>query len=96
MTQAKPSFRTVEIALAAPFDGWTATMRAEGVPARVMIDLQSGSVERALNAMERLIIKHNFLTEDGEPAASVLDAPMDALTQAVERWSEAVAALPPR
>ncbi len=96
MTQAKPSFRTVEIALAAPFDGWTATMRAEGVPARVMIDLQSGSVERALNAMERLIIKHNFLTEDGEPVASVLDAPMDALTQAVERWSEAVAALPPR
>ena len=96
MTQAKPDFRTVEIALAAPFDGWTATMRAEGVPARVMIDLQSGSVERALNAMERLIIKHNFLTEDGESAASVLDAPMDALTQAVERWSEAVAALPPR
>ena len=96
MTQAKPSFRTVEIALNAPFDGWTATMRAEGVPARVMIDLQSGSVERALNAMERLIIKHNFLTEDGEPAASVLDAPMDAMTQAVERWSEAVAALPPR
>jgi hypothetical protein len=96
MTQAKPSFRTVEIALAAPFDGWTATMRAEGVPARVMIDLQSGSVERALNAVDRLIVKHNFLNEDGEPAASVLDAPMDALTQTVERWSEAVAALPNR
>ena len=96
MTQAKPNFRTVEVTLAAPFDGWNATMRAEGVPARVMIDLQSGSVERALNAMERLIVKHNFLNEDGEPAASVLDAPMDALTQAVERWSEAVAALPPR
>jgi len=96
MTQAKPSFRTVEIVLAAPFDGWTTTMRAEGVPARVMIDLQSGSVERALNAMERLIVKHNFLNEHGEPAASVLDAPMDALTQAVEKWSEAVAALPPR
>ena len=96
MTQAKPSFRTVEIVLAAPFDGWTATMRAEGVPARVMIDLQSGSVERALNAVDRLIVKHNFLNEDGEPAASVLDAPMDALTQTVERWSEAVAALPNR
>ena len=96
MTQAKPSFRTVEIALAAPFDGWTATMRAEGVPARVMIDLQSGSVERALNAVDRLIVKHNFLNEDGDPAASVLDAPMDALTQTVERWSEAVAALPNR
>jgi hypothetical protein len=96
MAQAKPDFRTVEVALTAPFDGWTATMRAEGVPARVMIDLQSGSVERALGAMERLIVKHNFLNENGEPSQSVLDAPMDALTQAVEKWSEAVAALPPR
>jgi hypothetical protein len=96
MTQSKPSFRTVEIALAAPFEGWTATMKAEGVPARVFIELQSGSVERALVALQRLVVKHNFLNEDGESADDVLDAPMDALSQAVERWSEAVAALPPR
>lgn len=96
MSQSKPQFRTVEITLSAPFDGWTATMKAEGVPARVMIDLQSGNVERALTAIDRLIIKHNFLSSEGELAPSVLDAPMDALTQAVERWSEAVAALPPR
>ena len=96
MAQAKPSFRTVEVRLATPFDGWEATMKAEGVPARILIDLQSGDAERAMRAVERLIVKHNFLTEDGEPVASVLDAPMDALTQAVERWSEAVAALPPR
>lgn len=96
MSQSKPQFRTVDVTLAAPFEGWTATMKAEGVAARVMIDLQSGSVERALTAIERLIVKHNFLNEDGESAASVLDAPMDALTQTVERWSEAVSALPPR
>jgi len=96
MAQAKPSFRTVEVRLAAPFDGWEATMKAEGVPARILIDLQSGEAERAMRAVERLIVKHNFLTDDGEPAKTIIDAPMDALTQTVEKWSEAVAALPPR
>jgi hypothetical protein len=96
MSQSKPQFRTVEITLSAPFDGWTATMKAEGVPARVFIELQSGNAERALKALERLIVKHNFLTEDGEPATEVLDAPMDALSDAITKWSDAVAALPPR
>lgn len=96
MAQAKPSFRTVEVRLATPFDGWEATMKAEGVPARILIDLQSGDAERAMRAVERLIVKHNFLTDDGEPAKTIIDAPMDALTQTVEKWSEAVAALPPR
>jgi hypothetical protein len=96
MSQSKPQFRTVEITLSTPFDGWTATMKAEGVPARVFIELQSGSAERALNALQKLVIKHNFLTEDGEPATEVLDAPMDALSDAITKWSDAVAALPPR
>jgi len=96
MSQSKPQFRTVDIVLSAPFDGWTATMRAEGVPARVFIELQSGSVERAMNAVERLIVSHNFLDENGGPAATVLDAPVDALTDAIGKWSDAVAALPPR
>jgi hypothetical protein len=96
MSQSKPQFRTVDISLSAPFEGWTATMKAEGVPARIFIELQSGSVERALTALERLVIKHNFLTEDGEPAKQVLDAPMDALSDAITKWSDAVAALPPR
>ena len=96
MAASKPTFRTVDVTLDAPFDGWTATMRAEGVPARVFIELQSGDVERSMKAVERLVIKHNFLNEDGEPAASVLDAPMDALSGAVTKWSDAVAALPPR
>ena len=96
MSQSKPQFRTVDVSLSAPFEGWTATMKAEGVPARIFIELQSGSVERALTALQRLVIKHNFLTEDGVPAGDVLDAPMDALTDAISKWSEAIAALPPR
>lgn len=96
MAATKPSFRTVEVSLGAPFEGWKATMKAEGVPARVFIDLQSGNVERAMHAVERLIVEHNFLTETGEEADSVLDAPMDALTEVIGKWSEAVAALPSR
>lgn len=96
MTQAKVQARTVDISLSSPFDGWTATMKADGIPARVFIELQSGSVERSMAAVERLIVKHNFLGEDGALAQSVLDAPMDALSDAIAKWSEAVAALPPR
>ena len=96
MAQSKPQFRTVDISLPAPFEGWTATMKAEGVPARVFIELQSGDVERAMTAVEKLVLKHNYLNDLGEPAASVLDAPMDALSATISAWSEAVQALPPR
>jgi hypothetical protein len=96
MSQSKPQFRTVEITLSAPFDGWAATMKAEGVPARVFIELQSGNVERAMNAFANLVVKHNFLDDAGDPAPNVLDAPMDAITLAITKWSDAVAALPPR
>ena len=96
MAQSKPDFRTVEVNLTAPFEGWTATMRAEGVPARIFIELQSGNVERSMKAVDRLVVSHNFLDEAGEPATSVLDAPMDALTDAIGKCSDAVAALPPR
>ena len=96
MTQAKVSSRTVNISLSSPFDGWTATMKADGIPARVFIELQSGDVERSLEAVARLIVKHNFLDDEVLAAKSVLDAPMDALSDAITKWSDAVAALPPR
>ncbi len=32
------------------------------------------------------VFKHNFLTEDGEPATEVIDAPMDALSDAITKW----------
>jgi hypothetical protein len=96
MAQSKPQFRTVDIALSAPFEGWTATMKAEGVSARVLIELQSNDPARAMRALSGLIVKHNFLDDAGDPAPDILDAPMDALTAAVQAWSDAVAALPPR
>lgn len=96
MTQAKPVSRTVEVKLDAPYEGWVATMRADGISARVFVDLQSSNVGKQMEAMASLITAHNFLDENGEPVKDVLDAPIDALTAAISKWSDAVAALPPR
>jgi hypothetical protein len=96
VAQSKPQYRTIEVTLPAPYEGWTATMKAEGVSARVLIELQSGDAARSLKAVESLIVKHNYLNTDGEAAASVLDCPMDALSATIEQWSAGVAALPPR
>jgi hypothetical protein len=96
MTQAKPTARTVEVELATPYDGWKATMKADGITARIFIKLQSNDVSEQMTAMASLVVAHNFLDSVGEPVESVLDAPIDALTAAIAKWSDAVAALPPR
>ena len=41
MTQSKPQTRTVEITLDAPYEGWVATMKADGITARVFIKLHA-------------------------------------------------------
>jgi len=96
MAQSKPVSRTVEVELAAPYEGWKATMKADGITARVFIKLQSNDVGEQMSAMASLVVAHNFLDSAGEPVESVLDAPIDALTAAIAKWSDAVAALPPR
>jgi len=91
------SYRTVEVELAeAPFEGWKATMKAEGISARVFIELASGSVDRQMGALAKLVVSHNFKDSDGVPVEDILDAPMDALGLLVGQWGTKVAALPPR
>ena len=70
------------------YTGWWCEMRAE-VSARILIDLESGKADRAMSAFGRLVLAHNFRGLDGETVADVLDAPIGALMQAVQRWSEA-------
>lgn len=96
MAQSKPDFRTVTVDLPAPFEGWQATLKAEGISARILIELQSGNEGRAATATKGLVLQHNFLTSTGEPAEDLLDAPMEALGAMLKLWYEAVTALPPR
>lgn len=89
--------RTVVVTLTdGPYEGFTATMRAEGISARIFIELSSNSVERQMEAVSKIIISHNFKDQDGNPTDDPLDAPMDALSAIVAKWGTEVAALPPR
>jgi hypothetical protein len=91
------AYRTIEISLSdADFQGWTATMKADGISARVFIELSSGSVERQMEALAKLVVSHTFKDSDGNPVDDILDAPMDALGILVGEWGTKVAALPPR
>jgi hypothetical protein len=90
------SARTVDVVLDGEFEGWKATMKADGISARVFIELSSGNVERQMVALGKLVVSHDFQDGDGNKVEDILDAPMEALGLAIGKWGEAVAALPPR
>lgn len=83
---------TVKIDLVGAFAGQTITMRKR-ISARVLIDLQ-GDPATQFNAFEKLVVSHTLLDLDGNPAKSVLDAPVEAITQAMEHWATALNTLP--
>lgn len=76
------------IELDGEFAGLWCEMRTD-VSARILIDLESGKADRAMSAFARLVLAHNFRGLDGETITDVLDAPIGALMQAVQKWSEA-------
>lgn len=69
------------------FAGWSAEMRSS-VSANILIELNSGEPTRALAAFSKVVIKHNFKSIDGTPAVDILDAPIEALTALLTKWSE--------
>ena len=83
---------TVKIDLTGVFAGQTIELRKR-ISARVLIDLQ-GDPGTQFAAFEKLVVSHTLLDLDGKPAESVLDAPVDALTQAMDKWAAALNTLP--
>ena len=89
-------YRTVTINLDGEFEGQSAEMRAEGISARIFVELSSNSVERQMIALGKLVLSHNLKDSEGNQVEDVLDAPLDALVNIMSKWGDAVAALPPR
>lgn len=83
---------TVKIDLTGSFSGQTITMRKR-ISARVLIDLQ-GDPATQFAAFEKLVVEHTLLDLDGNAADSVLDAPVEAITQAMDKWAAAINTLP--
>jgi hypothetical protein len=88
--------RTVDVILDGEWAGYKATMKADGISARVFIELSSGNVERQMLALGKLVVSHEFQDGDGNKVDDILDAPMEVLGVLIGKWGEAVAALPPR
>jgi len=79
---------TRTITLEGEYAGWQAELRAE-VSARILLDLESGSSSRALEAFSKMVVSHNFKGLDGKPVDDILDAPIDALSATLEAWGKA-------
>jgi len=83
---------TVKIELDGVYAGWTIELR-RNVSARILIELQ-GDTAVQFAAFARLVVSHNFKDIDGNVADDILDAPVAAITAAMEKWATAISALP--
>ena len=94
MTEQK--YRTITVSLTGDNEGQSAVMRAEGISARIFVDLSSSAIDKQMAAIGKLVISHNLKDADGIAVDDVLDAPIDVLAALTAKWGEEVAALPPR
>jgi hypothetical protein len=94
---ARPPARTVEVSIdEGAFAGWAATARAD-FPARLLVDLESGSMAKVLVVLEAIVTDHNFPNETGELAATLGDVePYDGLLAVSAKLLEAIGRLPNR
>jgi hypothetical protein len=83
---------TVKIELDGSYAGWAIELR-RNVSARILIDLQ-GETSVQFAAFAKLVVKHNFKDIEGNVAEDILDAPVAAITAAMEKWASAISTLP--
>ena len=69
----RPAPRTVTATIEdGDFAGWSATARAD-FPARLVIDLDSGQVEKILSVLEVIIVDHNMPDQADQVAEHLAD-----------------------
>lgn len=83
---------TVKIELDGSYAGWTIELR-RNVSARILIELQ-GETAVQFAAFAKLVVSHNFKDIEGNDAEDILDAPVAAITAAMEKWAAAISTLP--
>lgn len=93
----RPAPRTVTATIeGGDFDGWSATARAD-FPARLVIDLNSGQVDKILGVLEAIIVEHNMPDSEGEIADHLADVdPYSGLLAVANALGDQLAALPNR
>ena len=78
------------------FTGWHATFRPlTRISARVLIDLESDSMAIRLQAYTKMILSVEGWSDlDGNPTSDPLEAPVQALENAAEKFITETASLP--
>ena len=86
----------VIVHLSGEYDGWHATFRPlSRISARVLIDLESDSIAKRLQAYSRMIMTiEGWKDLDGEPTNDCLEAPVEALEAAATEFVKKAAELP--
>ena len=91
-----PEGRTVTAEGTGAFLGWQITARAD-FPARVLIDLRSGSIPTILQGLDAIVIDHNLPDGEGGIAASMVDVvPYEGAMHMAEAVFDAIGKLPNR
>ena len=93
----RPEARTVHVLVSkGDFEGWEATARAD-FPARLLADLQSGSIERIIGVLGAIVVDHNFPNADDELAETMGDVdPYTGLMAVAGEIFDAMSKLPNR
>lgn len=93
----RPAPRTVSVTIAeGDFAGWEATARAD-FPARLVMDLNSGEIERIMTVLEVIIVDHNMPNEADEVAEHLADIdPYAGLLAVANALGDALGKLPNR
>jgi hypothetical protein len=93
----RPTVRTVQITVSeGDFAGWEATARAD-FPAGILADLQSGDLGRIIDALDTIVLDHNFPDSSDEVAATMREVdPYDGLLALSNEIFDAIGKLPNR
>lgn len=93
----RPTPRTVTVTIdKGDYEGWEATAKAD-FPAGLLADLQSGSIERIIHVLDKIITDHNFPTADDELATSMAEVdPYGGLLEVANGLFDAIGKVPNR
>ena len=93
----RPAARTVTVAITeGDFTGWEATARAD-FPARLLVDLQSGQIDRIMHVLDAIVTDHNFPDSEDNLATTMGDVdPYAGLLEVANAIFDGIAKLPNR
>lgn len=92
----RPAPRTVEVTGLGEYETWRAKARAD-FPARLLDPMETGKLGPIMDALDKIILEHNFPDTDGSIADSLSDVdPYDGVVHMAGQITEAITRLPPR